>query len=70
MTLDKLKLVREFDTKMCEVRIYESDFEVLNEKLYVISTFAKNNKVLTIRFGNFIQTNSIIRTYYREDMML
>lgn len=64
------ELIRDFDTKLCNVKIYKTDLIIDGEEMYVIKSTTLRNGQLLVRFGNYLQTNSIIRTYYRDDQLL
>ena len=59
----KLKLVDEFSTTKTVIFIYETDFKLSDETLFVIRSFDKFTCKEYIRYGNKTQYLSLKKSY-------
>ena len=62
----KMNYVKQFEAKETLVDIYETDIKINSECMYVIIATNKKTHKQNTRFGNAIQTRSIINSYHLE----
>lgn len=65
-TMPKMKLVEEFKTCQCEVKVYDTGFEVDFYHIYMIKSHRSKSGKVNTRFGTKSQIKGIIKTYNKE----
>ena len=65
-TMPKMKLIDDFETCQCEIKVYDTGFEVDFYHIYMIKSHHNKSGKITTRFGTKAQIKSIIKTYNRE----
>ena len=58
-----MKEILWFETVQCMVRVYDTGEEVCGQRLFVISSYHKNNKHDNIRFGTKEQLKNLLGQY-------
>lgn len=61
-----LKLVKEFETSQCVVRVYDTGWCVDYYHIFCIKSYHKKTKKILTRFGTTAQVEQILKTYKKE----
>ena len=62
----ELKLLKEFETNQCVVKVYDTGFMVDYHNIYMIKSTHKKSGKVNVRFGNKNQIDGIVKTYHIE----
>lgn len=63
----KIQLIGKLETKQCEVQVFSTDWTFSEEKVYIVKSIHKNNGRIETRYGNKIQTRSMVNCYSLTD---
>lgn len=61
-----LKLIEEFETTQCTIKVYDTGFMVDYHNIYMVKSYHHKNGKTNVRFGNKTQVKGIVKTYKKE----
>ena len=64
--MPKMKLIDDFETCQCEVKVYDTGFQVDFYHIFMIKSHHNKSGKITTRFGTKGQIDSIVKTYRKE----